>query len=117
MVLEFGWAYGPNGTALKGKFVFNVITSGGQRSAYSKEGYNRFTIGELLAPFNQTVALCKMIYLPPFALHGTHRLTREEALLTAGHYKKLLEFLLNNDIPVDQMNSFSYLNDWVINNL
>jgi glutathione-regulated potassium-efflux system ancillary protein KefG len=117
MVLEFGWAYGPGGTALKGKFIFNVITAGGQRSAYTNEGYNRFTLGELLSPFNQTAALCKMIYLPPFALHGTHRLTKADALMTAGYYRKLLEFLLKENIPVDGINSFPYLNDWVINKL
>jgi glutathione-regulated potassium-efflux system ancillary protein KefG len=29
MVLEFGWAYGPGGTFLKDKIIFNCITSGG----------------------------------------------------------------------------------------
>jgi glutathione-regulated potassium-efflux system ancillary protein KefG len=115
IVLEFGWAYGPGGTSLQGKYIFNTITSGGQRSAYSKDGYNRFTVRELLAPFEQTATLCKMIYLPPFALHGTHRLTREEALHTAGLYRQLLENLLNGVIPVDEMQSFPYLNDWVTN--
>ena len=66
MVLEFGWAYGPGGEALKGKILFHCITMGGQRSAYSKEGYNRFTVTELLAPFYQTAYLCKMTWLPPF---------------------------------------------------
>jgi glutathione-regulated potassium-efflux system ancillary protein KefG len=115
MVLEFGWAYGPGGTNLQGKLVFNTITAGGQRSAYNKDGYNRFTIKELLAPFEQTARLCKMSYLPPFALHGTHRLTKEEAIETAGQYRRLLESLESGHIPVDQMQSFSYLNDWVIN--
>jgi glutathione-regulated potassium-efflux system ancillary protein KefG len=115
MVLEFGWAYGPGGINLQGKLVFNTITAGGQRSAYNKDGYNRFTIKELLAPFEQTARLCKMSYLPPFALHGTHRLTKEEAVETAGQYRRLLESLVNDHIPVDQMQSFSYLNDWVIN--
>jgi len=114
IVLEFGWAYGPGGTNLAGKLVFNVITSGGQRSAYSKDGYNRFTVKELLAPFEQTATLCKMAYLPPFALHGTHRLTIEEALMTAGHYSILLEKLMTEDIQTDHMQSFQYLNDWVV---
>jgi glutathione-regulated potassium-efflux system ancillary protein KefG len=114
MVLEFGWAYGPGGTNLAGKIVFNVITSGGQRSAYSKDGYNRFTIKELLAPFEQTAWLCKMIWLPAFTLHGTHRITKEEALETAGHYRHLLETLLTGDFPIEHMQSFPCLNDWVI---
>lgn len=114
IVLEFGWAYGPGGTALRGKTVFNVITAGGQRSAYSKEGYNNFTVRDLLAPFEQTALLCKMTYLPPFALHGTHRVTREEAVQTAGHYGKLLETIVNADYSTENMQSFDYLNDWVV---
>jgi len=113
IVLEFGWAYGPDGSKLKGKIIFNTITSGGQRSAYSKDGYNRFTVKELLAPFEQTAALCKMTYLPPFALHGTHRLTKDEAIQTAGLYQRLLELLHQGDFSVEEALSFSYLNDWI----
>jgi glutathione-regulated potassium-efflux system ancillary protein KefG len=113
IVLEFGWAYGPDGSKLKGKIIFNTITTGGQRSAYSKDGYNRFTVKELLAPFEQTAALCKMTYLPPFALHGTHRLTKDEAIQTAGLYQRLIELLHQGDFSVEEALSFSYLNDWI----
>ena len=113
IVLEFGWAYGPGGTKLKGKIIFNTITSGGQRAAYSKEGYNRFTIKELLAPFEQTASLCKMKYLPPFALHGTHRLTKEEAIETAKQYQRLLEVLHQGDFSIEEVQSFPYMNDWI----
>jgi glutathione-regulated potassium-efflux system ancillary protein KefG len=54
LVLEFGWAYGPGGNALQGKLIFNAITSGGQRSAYSSEGHNRYSIQQLLAPFDHS---------------------------------------------------------------
>ena len=113
IVLEFGWAYGPGGTNLRGKYVFNTITAGGQRIAYSREGYNGFTVKELLAPFEQTARLCKMTYLPPFAMHGTHRITKEEALQTAGHYKYLLETLTGDNAPVEEMQGHPYLNDWI----
>lgn len=113
IVLEFGWAYGPGGTNLKGKVIFNTITSGGQRSAYQKDGHNRFTVKELLAPFEQTAVLCKMIYLPPFALHGTHRVTKEGSMETAGHYRRLLEVLHQGDFSVEEVLSYSYLNDWI----
>jgi glutathione-regulated potassium-efflux system ancillary protein KefG len=114
VVLEFGWAYGPGGINLKGKIVFNAITSGGQRSAYSKDGYNRFTVRELLAPFEQTARLCQMTWLPPFALHGTHRLTREEATETACFYRYLLEALMKEVVPVEHLQSLEYLNDWTL---
>jgi glutathione-regulated potassium-efflux system ancillary protein KefG len=113
IVLEFGWAYGPGGNALQGKIVFNSITSGGQRGAYSKEGHNRFTIQELLTPFDQTAVLCKMIYLPPFALHGTHRISKEEILQTAKTYEILLRKLVDGDFLVDEIKKHSYLNDWI----
>jgi glutathione-regulated potassium-efflux system ancillary protein KefG len=113
IVLDFGWAYGPEGSALKGKIIFNVITTGGQRFAYSKEGHNRFTIKELLSPFNQTATLCKMRYLPPFAIHGTYKLTEEEALASANDYKKLLEIFLKGDYSIEETVAFQYLNDWI----
>jgi glutathione-regulated potassium-efflux system ancillary protein KefG len=113
LVLEFGWAYGPGGNALQGKIIFNSITAGGQRSAYSKEGHNRFTIKELLAPFNQTAILCKMIYLPPFVVHGTHRIIKEELELYGQQYNKLLKSFLNGDYSVDEIMKYHYMNDWV----
>ena len=30
LVLQFGWAYGPGGEALKGKIIFNAFTAGGR---------------------------------------------------------------------------------------
>lgn len=91
MVLELGWAYGPGGTRLAGKYVFNVVTTGGTGEAYSHEGRNRFTLDELLTPFNQTAFLCKMTYLPPFAIQGTHRLTDPELEVHAQRYAAMLK--------------------------
>ena len=113
LVLEFGWAYGPGGSSLDGKIVFNSITSGGQRSAYSKGGHNRFTVQELLAPFDQTAVLCKMIYLPPFAIHGTHRISTEEKNLMAQRYRNILERFVKGDFSVEEIKKFPYLNDWI----
>jgi glutathione-regulated potassium-efflux system ancillary protein KefG len=53
LVLELGWAYGPGGVALRGKLMLNAITTGGSAEAYRAEGKNRFTMRELLAPFDQ----------------------------------------------------------------
>jgi glutathione-regulated potassium-efflux system ancillary protein KefG len=113
LVLGFGWAYGPGGDALNGKIVLNSITSGGQRSAYSKEGHNRFTVRELLAPFEQTASLCGMIYLPPFAIHGTHRISKDELTVTAQQYRNILERLVSGDFSVEEITKYSYLNDWI----
>ena len=113
LVLSFGWAYGPGGTALQGKIVFNAITSGGQRSAYSKEGHNRFTINQLLAPFEQTAYLCKMIWLPPFVIHGTHRISESERQNHAMQYGKILLKLSEGDFNPDELKNYQYINDWI----
>jgi glutathione-regulated potassium-efflux system ancillary protein KefG len=113
LVLEFGWAYGPGGTALEGKSFLQVITTGGREEAYQPEGFNRYRITELLAPggreeayqpegFNryritellapvhQTVRLCHMNAFPPFVVHGTHRMTEPEIEAHARDYQRVM---------------------------
>jgi glutathione-regulated potassium-efflux system ancillary protein KefG len=90
LVLEHGWAYGSKGRALHGKRFLSLISAGGGASAYQHDGYNRFTIRELLAPIEQTAHLCGMEYLPPYIIHGTHRLTPADIEDIAGHYRQLL---------------------------
>ena len=113
LVLAFGWAYGPGGAALNGKIVFHAITAGGQRSAYGKEGYNRFTVNQLLAPFDQTAVLCKMIWLPPFVIHGTHRITDTERDEHVKQYNRILLKLNEGAFTSDELKKYSYLNDWI----
>jgi len=77
LVLEYGFAYGSNGTALQGKIFFNALTAGGVEAAYKAEGYNHFTTRELLHPLEQMALLCGMTYLPAFALFGTRTAVEE----------------------------------------
>jgi len=93
LVLEHGWAYGRGGTALAGKHWLHVISAGGREAAYQHEGYNRFTMRELLAPLEQTVRLCGMTWLPPYVIHGTHRLDDAEIARAAEGYAGLLRAL------------------------
>jgi glutathione-regulated potassium-efflux system ancillary protein KefG len=113
MVLELGWAYGPGGNALSGKWIFNAITTGGAKEAYSREGHNRFYIYEFLAMFNQTAHLCKMIYLPPFVIQGTHRLSDEENLDSSRNYGKLLTGLSEGKWELDRLKTLTSLNEAV----
>lgn len=101
LVLEHGWAYGSKGVALHGKRMLSVITAGGGASAYQHEGYNRFTIRELLAPLEQTAYLCKMEYLPPYVIHGTHRMTWPQIEQEAQRYRQLLTLLHDDAIDFD----------------
>ncbi len=113
LVLEYGWAYGTNGTALEGKKVMNVFTSGGARHVYCDLGYNRYTIREFLRPFEQTACLCRMEYLPPFAVQGTHRLNEEQLQEHALHYRELLERLMIGDFESGELHEYEFLNDWL----
>ena len=94
LVLEYGWAYGEGGTALRGRKVLSAITTGGREEAYARGGNNRFSIRELLAPFEQTAALCGMEWLPPFAVHGTVGMEDDAAIAAhAADYRRVIEAL------------------------
>ena len=113
LVLEHGWAYGGAATALAGKRLFNAISCGGARHVYSPEGRNRYTVRQFLAPFDQTAVLCKMKYMPPFVVHGTHRLSAEDIELHAIQYEQLLIALTNDRISDDECNDVEYVNDLI----
>jgi glutathione-regulated potassium-efflux system ancillary protein KefG len=113
LVLEFGWAYGKEGNNLKNKTLFQVITTGGSQENYCSTGRDRFTIPELLEPVNQTAKVCKMHYLPPFVVHGTHKITPEETLIKAKLYNQLLTYLEEKGIQSDNFDEHIYLNHWI----
>ncbi|ASP40107.1 potassium transporter KefG [Bacterioplanes sanyensis] len=71
LVLEHNFAYGSQGLALKDKHFFCALSAGGSEKGYQHEGYNHFTIRELLQPLEQTANLTHMRYLPPFALFSS----------------------------------------------
>ena len=110
LVLEHGWAYGQDGTALRGKILLSAITAGGGESAYHKEGYNRFTVGELLAPIAQTAYLCGMAYLPPFVVHGTHALSEAEILGQAEDYRRVICALRDGSLDLEAAQRHPRLN-------
>jgi len=87
LVLEYGFAYGDKGTALRGKRAMTAITTGGPQDSYHTEGFNRYPIGHLLAPFEQTARLCGMEYLDPFVVHGTHHLSKSDVADLAAEYR------------------------------
>jgi glutathione-regulated potassium-efflux system ancillary protein KefG len=69
-VLEFGWAYGPGGTRLQGKTLQVVLSTGGPPASYQADGYNRYTVQELLRPLEVTAGLVQMSFAPPLILWG-----------------------------------------------
>ena len=93
LVLEHGFAYGEHGTALKGKLWQQAITTGGPAEAYQPTGYNRFTIRQLLAPFEQTAHLCGMDFQEPFVVSNALALSRAQLVAEGNRYRTLIEDL------------------------
>lgn len=111
LVLTHGWAYGAKGHALDGKLTFNVLTSGGPETSYCREGLNHFTVRELLAPWEATANLCRMVYLAPFVVHGTHLLTSEGALEKyVADYRRVLIAVRDEAIDVPRAAAASRIN-------
>ena len=71
-VLAYGWAYGENGTALQGKDLWLVATTGGPEASYHPQGYNRYFFDAFLPPYEQSAAVCGTRFLPPKVRHGAH---------------------------------------------
>ncbi len=101
IVLEHGWAYGTHGTKLAGKTTLNAISTGGPPDAYRREGYNHFTVRELLAPWEQTARLCGMRFLAPFVVHAALRLDREAAAEPAAAYRRLVIALAEGRLDLE----------------
>jgi len=114
LVLEYGWAHGKNGDHLRDKIVLNALTAGGTRAVYARGSHNGFTIREFLAPLEQTARLCKMVYLPPFVVHGTYLLTDKEMAAQGRLYRVLLERLTAGEYSLRTVRRYEYLNDWLV---
>lgn len=111
LVLQHGFAYGLKGHNLEGKQVLSIISTGGNKEVYCKEGRNHFTINEFLVPFKQSAILCGMEYLPPYVIYGSHTLNNPDIEKQTTKYKKLLTGLRDGNWGSDQIESAQYFND------
>ena len=89
-VLSFGWAYGPDGDALRGKDLWLVATTGGPEDSYRPDSYNRYFFDAFMPPYEQTAALCGMRFLPPLVLHGAHDADEAQIAAHAAVYAQRL---------------------------
>ena len=89
-VLAFGWAYGPGGTALRGKDLWLATSTGGAQPSYRPDGYNRYLFDAFMPPYEQTAALCGMRFLPPLLLHGAHKADERDLAAHAETYAQRL---------------------------
>lgn len=114
LVLTHNWAYGSRGYALSGKYLFNAVTTGGGEAAYSEAGLNRFSLQQFLLPFEQTARLCRMTYLPPYAIQGTHRMNADDIAAEAGRYARFLQALRDGAIVPEQTMQHNLLNQMTL---
>lgn len=114
LVLEYGFAYGAKGKALKDKKFFCALSAGGVEQAYHAEGFNHFTIRELLQPLEQMASLTGMQYLPPFALFGA-RTAAEEGRIEQhiNDWRHLLELISNDQLPLDNVQHLNTINAYL----
>lgn len=112
LVLEYGFAYGHEGTALKNKLFLCALSAGGKEEAYQTEGYNHYTIRQLLQPLEQMAQITHMNYIAPFALFGSR--TAQEEHRIAKHRNKwrtLLDKLTSNTLDITQAKHIENLAD------
>jgi glutathione-regulated potassium-efflux system ancillary protein KefG len=81
--------------------------------AYRAEGVQRSTIKDFLLPFERTAQLCRMIYLPPFWIPGTHKLNPDQITGYSKQYKNLLVLIRDHNTGDEEFESVSFLNDLV----
>lgn len=111
-VLEYGFAFGPEGRALHGKLLLSVITTGGSRESYAPQGHNRHPITDYLLPFQQSAWLCGMHWLPPFVAYAYHSLSDGEHLpVISRQLRQLLLALQEERLTLAQCQQAQLLTD------
>lgn len=114
LVLEYGFAYGSEGNALHGKTFICALTAGGKEEAYRAQGYNHFTVRELLQPLEQTATLTGMKYLPPFALFSSRSYKVADVLDNhLNQWRCLLEKLSRSELDLSNISDLTTINDLI----
>ncbi|AZN41772.1 NAD(P)H-dependent oxidoreductase [Paenibacillus albus] len=85
-VLQYGWAYGPDGSKTAGKQFGAAISTYGSEASYQAEGANRFTLEEILRPIEATTHFISGTYLPHFALSDVSNLSDERLAQSTADY-------------------------------
>ena len=111
MVLEYGFAYGSEGKSLEGKIFLSAITAGGKEEAYQTNGYNQFTIRELLHPLEQMASLTSMEYIAPLVLFGARTALEDDRVERhTERFKNLLSALITDRVDISVAKTLPKLN-------
>jgi glutathione-regulated potassium-efflux system ancillary protein KefG len=115
LVLEHGFAYGREGKVLEGKWVINCITTGGRETTYQTDGLNRYSIRQFLLPFEQSARLCKMNYLAPFVIFGSHLLDEISIEREVTNYATLIKNLKDESFDLAELQMLDLANEQIVN--
>ncbi|KAB7790704.1 NAD(P)H-dependent oxidoreductase [Bifidobacterium leontopitheci] len=89
-VLEHGWAYGSEGHAFEGKEFAVAVSTGSPEANYQPEGANKFTIEQVLVPFQGTANYISATWVKPFVTFGAFGITDEALAKAAADYQQFL---------------------------
>ncbi len=97
-ILLPGFAYGKNGGSLAGKLLLCAVSADGTMAGYQKNGYNFYTMNDLLRPVELTAKFCKMHYCDPFVVYDTDNITNGELHEITAGYNAWVDSLKEADI-------------------
>lgn len=110
LVLEYGFAFGSEGTALHGKKFMSTVTCGYSKASYEETAMNHYTVQDLLHPIEQMANFTGMHYMPPYIVYGTHRIRERDVAFHAEEYRTLLLGLREGRIQWDDTQKVSKFN-------
>ena len=90
-VLERGWAYGADGTALHGKHCLWAATAGGELQSYAEGRSNLKPFAHYVDPVEQTARFCGMQWEEPLIVFGSQTVAEAELAERAAHFRGRLE--------------------------
>lgn len=112
LVLEYGYAYGKNGTALKNKKFMCALSAGGNERAYHGQGGNHFTLSQFLLPLEQTAHITGMEYIAPFATFSSRSTDINSRIAkNCQQWRLLLNLLRDNKILPKHYKASITIND------
>ena len=97
-VLDDGGLRSPEGHLLEGKTLLSVVTTGHSGDSYRHEGRNRFTMRELLTPYELIAHHCGMHYPDPVLIHGSRHLSDADLDAHAEAYAERLQQLCGGEV-------------------
>ena len=76
-VWSYGWAFGPDGHALRNKEMQVVVTAGASQHTYSAEGLIRSSMDDVLTPMKASAYYVGMKYASPLAFYNAMGVSKE----------------------------------------